>query len=62
MESGDSSASATVDLPDNDGLVTGGDDTVDGAVDGAGDGSLSNFKGEGETGSCLTTTRDAEGV
>ena len=52
VESKDSSASATVDSPDDEGVVSGGDD-----VDGAGDGALSNFSGEGETGSCLTSTR-----
>ena len=53
MENEDSSASTTVDSPDDDEVVRGSDD----AVDGAGDGTLSNFNGGGETGSCLITTR-----
>ena len=41
-----------VDSPDEDGVIAGTED----ATDNVGDGERSNFSGEGETDSCLTTT------
>jgi len=45
------SASATVDSPDEDGVIVGTED----ATDNVGEGERSNFGGGGETDSCLTT-------
>jgi hypothetical protein len=56
VEIEDSSASATVDSPDDDVVMAGDDDTVDDGV-GDGDSEGSNVNGGGEIDSCLTTTR-----
>ena len=58
VEIEDSSASATVDSPDDDVVMAGDDDTIDDGV-GDGDSAGSNVNGGGKIDSCLTTTRVA---